>query len=232
MIDVQDEQVGAAGDGVWLVLPWYEAEPLGLVAEIPESVLRVIARVHRAFMDRPDGRPTSLEAVDANFCRRALAEFLPDTARRAGSAVSAEIGRRALALADRLLADASFVEAPARFPATLLHGDLYGFNVLRPQPPADDLPDAIMIDWNTARIGPGMFDVAISEPALDSPGARAYVDEWRALAGPERDFEAEFVWASTLLNTFYAVVVADRGEPHVAAQMVDRAELTYARYGR
>jgi hypothetical protein len=213
-----------------LVLPWYPAEPLGLVAELPESALRAIARIHRAFIDRPDRRPTSLEPVDAGFCRRALGEFLPGSARRAGSAAAAEIGSRAIALAARLLADPTFVEAPVRFPATLLHGDLHGLNVLRPRSPATGLPDAIMIDWNAARVGPGMFDVAITEPSLDAPGARAYVDEWRAVGGPDRDFEAEFAWAATLINTLYAVVVADRGDPPAATQMVDRATDTYDRW--
>jgi len=221
-----------AGADVWIVLPWYRAEPLGLVAEIPESVLRAIARIHRAFIDRPDRRPASLEPVDGAFCRRALAEFLPGTVHRAGSAAAAEIGRRALALAGRLLADTKFVNAPNGFPWTLLHGDLHGLNVLRPDPPAAGLPDAIMIDWNAARLGPGMFDVAISEPSLESAGTRAYIDEWRAVDGPERDFEAEFAWAATLLNTFYEVVVADRGDPPAASQMVDRAGRAYARWCR
>lgn len=223
---------GVAGAEVWLVLPWYEAEPLGLVAEIPESVLRAIARIHRAFIDRPDRRPASLEPVDAAFCRRALAEFLPGTVRRSGAAAAAEIGRRALALADRLLADTGFVNAPNGFPSTLLHGDLHGLNVLRPDPPAAGLPDAIMIDWNTARLGPGMFDVAFSELSLDSAGSRAYLDEWRAVDGPERDFEAEFAWASTLVNTIYAVVVADRGDPPAGSRMVDRARQAHARWRR
>lgn len=226
------DRTGGAADRVWVVLPWYPADPLGLVAVIPESVLRAIARIHRAFIDRPDRWPTTLEAVDAGFCRRALGEYLPETMRRTGSAAAAEIGSRALALADRLLADATFVDAPGRFPATLLHGDLHGLNVLRPRSPAAGLPDAIMIDWNAARLGPGMFDVAMTEPSLDSPGTRAYIDEWQAVGGPDRDFEAEFGWAATLVNTIYTVVVADRGDPAAAAQMVDRAILGYGHWCR
>lgn len=226
------DRTGGAADRVELVLPWYPADPLGLVAVIPESALRAIARIHRAFIDRPDWLPTTLEAVDAGFCRRALGEYLPGTARRTGSRAAAEIGSRALALADRLLADATFINAPGRFPATLLHGDLHGLNVLRPRSPATGLPDAIMIDWNSARVGPGMCDVAMTEPSLQSPGTRAYLDEWQAVGGPDRDFEAEFVWASTLLNTIYAVVVADRGDPAAAIDMVDRAALAYGSWCR
>ncbi len=179
---------GVAGAGVWIVLPWYRAEPLGLVAEIPESVLRAVARIHRAFTDRPDRRPASLEPVDAGFCRRALSEFLPRTARRAGSAAAAEIGTRALALAGRLLADPSFVNRSGPLRSRRCCTAICTRPQRAPARPARRTPrlDHDRLEHRPARAG--MFDVAISEPSLESAGARAYVDEWRAIDGPDRDF--------------------------------------------
>ncbi|HEY6740608.1 MAG TPA: phosphotransferase, partial [Actinopolymorphaceae bacterium] len=63
-------------------------------------------------------------------------------------------------------------------PATLLHGDVYGRNVLVPAEPG--LPPRL-IDWGSARIGPAMPDVALSA-AEDSRGVAAYLRAWERLS--------------------------------------------------
>jgi len=122
-----------------------------------------------------------------------------------------------------LAADSDFVTSSAEFTPTVLHGDLYGLNVLRASGP-DSLP--LIIDWNAARIGPAMFDAAMSS-SYDSPALRAHDQGWAEVAGapPEQaESRLSHAWSSALINAMYAGTVAIRSSAPDAAQMIMTGE--------
>ncbi|MFC7622392.1 phosphotransferase family protein [Microlunatus sp. GCM10028923] len=209
----EDEQ------GSWIVTPYYPGEPVGLVGLAPLPVFGTMARVHARYAERPD-LPESLERIDAEFCRRLLTEFVPESAQQAG-----EVGDRAVHWAARLADDREFLTAPHGFGTTLLHGDLYGLNVLQPVPAR---PWPMIIDWNTARVGPPMFDVAMAGATADDDRFRTYLAAWTEAAGPVPPPTAlEHAWATALINAGFAAVVARRGDPADGAGMLRTAELAY-----
>lgn len=208
--------------GSWIVTPFYPGEPVGIVGQAPVPVFATMARVHARHLDRPD-LPRSLERIDAGFCHRLLTEFVPETAKQA-----AGVGDQAVRRAARLADDHAFLTAPQRFGATLLHGDLYGLNVLQRVPAR---PWPMIIDWNTARVGPPMFDVAMAGALAGDDRFRAYQAAWTAAAGPvPAPTVLEHAWATALINTGFAAVVARRGDPAAGAAMLDTAEQAYAAF--
>lgn len=209
--------------GSWIVTPYYPGEPVGIVGLAPLPVFATMARVHARHLERQARLPESLERVDAGFCRRLLTEFVPETAKQA-----AEVGDRAVHRAARLADDHVFLTAPQGFGATLLHGDLYGLNVLQPAPAR---PWPMIIDWNTARVGPPMFDVAMAGATAGDDRFRAYLAAWTVAAGPvPAPTVLEHAWATALINTGFAAVVARRGDPAAGAAMLATAERAYAAF--
>jgi hypothetical protein len=91
----------------------------------------------------------------------------------------------------------------------------------------------LIIDWNAARVGPAMFDVAMTAP-YDGPARRAHDAGWQEVTGELPDPEADraaHAWAETLINSAFAGVVAHRAGPDEAARMIVRAEAAYERFG-
>ena len=64
-------------------------------------------------------------------------------------------------------------------PATLLHGDAYGLNVVVAE--QERVPPRL-IDWGGARVGPIMLDVAMTVER-SSDGLSAYLRAWQDVAG-------------------------------------------------
>jgi hypothetical protein len=129
----------------WLVTA-AEADHVGpWTAEDRSGALGDLARLHDAFDEAvPDGlvpvlrKPFSAAGVDR----------LLEPVRRRGLPVT---GRLAPLLDDPAL----LVEAASASPATLLHGDPWPANVLRPAPRR-----RVWIDWEQASVGPAAADVA------------------------------------------------------------------------
>jgi len=226
------ELISVGGDeaGQWIVIPFYDGEEVGLMGEPPPSAYEVIARVHAHFQASAADLSASFERVDSAFCARSLGDF----AQRAVIESRAQIGAhpvldRASALASRFACDADLVDGPNRFPWTLLHGDLYGMNVLRA---SETHRSPVLLDWNCARVGPAMFDVAMGV----GPGSAAhdgYAAAWEHAAGQALDrvqAATGYAWASALVNATFAGVVAGRGSPTDAATMLDEAERALADY--
>jgi aminoglycoside phosphotransferase (APT) family kinase protein len=209
--------------GRWIVVPFYDGEVVGLMSEPPPTVYEVMARVHVQFLGA-DALTSCFERIDPEFCRTSLDDFAQGAA--AGSRI--EMGAhpvldRAASLARRFARDADLIDGPNRFPHTLLHGDLYGMNVLRPSRTRET---PVLLDWDSARVGPAMFDVAMGV-GPDSAAHAAYAAAWERASGSELDtVEAAtgYAWASALVNATFAGVVARRGSPAAAASMLDEAE--------
>ncbi|WP_188896974.1 aminoglycoside phosphotransferase family protein [Microlunatus endophyticus] len=209
--------------GPWIVIPFHSGEPVGIMGEAPDIVHRCIGRLHASFVGRTSGLAGDLEPIDEEFVRRALTEFGPDQLRRARGVLREQLFTRASHLLDRLATDADFGSCVAGFTPTVLHGDLYGLNVLRSTGPGS-VP--LIIDWNAARIGPAMFDTAMTS-AYDSSARRAHDQGWAEIAGASPDESENRVahaWSSALINAMYAGTVAVRSSARDAEQMIMIAE--------
>ncbi len=218
--------------GHWIVIPFYDGEIVGLISEPPPSAYEAIARVHSHFLDGAGALPACFERVDPGFCADALGDF----AQRAVAESRVEIGahpvlERAAALARRFARDTDLIDGPNRFPWTLLHGGLYGMNIVRPSAGRDT---PVLLDWNCARVGPAMFDVAMGV-GRDSAAYAAYAAAWERESGTELDpvqAATGYAWASALVNATFAGVVARRGSPANAASMLDEAERALSEFHR
>lgn len=114
---------------------------------------------------------------------------------------------------------------------TFRHGDFYGLNVHLAGP---DEASPLLIDWNCARVGPAMFDVAMAV-GWDTDGRRAHHEGWaRATARPPEEEEGRLchVWARVLSQVMFAPVVALRGARERAGGMTEEAERAWREYGR
>lgn len=211
-----------------MVIPWFPGKPLGLSAEAPASVGTLMARIHARFLARPTEWPPTFERIDSRFVRHALTEFVTASLASLSSTPGIRAFRfRAASAAERLLDNRAFQAAARVFPATVLHGDLYGLNVLREPSGA-----VMVIDWNTARVGPGMFDIVMSAPSMTSPVLLAYQAEWTRIGGAQRPFDLEFDWCQALINTMFAGTVARRGSVLDALVMLDVADAALTRFRR
>ncbi|SDS08488.1 aminoglycoside phosphotransferase family protein [Microlunatus soli] len=211
------------GDPLWIMINYHTGAAAGIAAGLTEQVHAAVGRMHGRFVGRRAELPADIELIDRDFLRRMLTSFGPEQLIKARDLLGERLVGRASALMRRLAADPRFMNAGELFPSTLLHGDLYGLNVLLPGP-GDPLP--LVIDWNTARYGPAMFDVAMTAP-YDSEARRAAGDGWTAVTGhrpaPARE-ELSHAWCSTMLNLGYSGVVAWRSSAADAEQMIIEAE--------
>jgi hypothetical protein len=114
------------------------------------GALRDLARLHDAF-DTTAGLRQPVEDLDALLLRPfspAAIEALLAPARRAGFPLPAP-------LAGLLDDPAAILEAASAEPTTLLHGDPWPGNILRPAPGR-----RVWVDWELASLGPAAADLA------------------------------------------------------------------------
>lgn len=222
-------------DPVWIMINYHHGPPAGIIAGLSEEVHRSIGRLHAHVANRHPrspgarGLPGDLEVIDEAFLGRMLTSFGPDQLHAARDLLGERLSRTASELMRGLAADRSFMTAGERFGSTLIHGDLYGLNVLLPSP-TDPLP--LVIDWNTARYGPPMFDVAMTAP-YDSDARRAATAGWAEITGQPPDpglEELSHAWCFTMLNIGYSGVVAWRSSAADAEKMIIDAEESASRF--
>lgn len=227
--------------GDWVVTPFYDGAVAGLLATPPLPVFETLGHLHASY--RGHALPQELERLDEDFVVNALTRFAPDAWLVAAPLLPPRARRTALALTEAMLVDASFLRAGTELPATLLHGDVYGGNVLLP---TGDRPVPVLLDWGCARVGPAMFDVAMTAP-WNSEERRAHAEAWAEVAGGRPD-QAEqrlaHAWARALTCLVFAPVVAARaarapaGSAARAAQvdapmhMLEAAAAAWADYAR
>lgn len=216
---------GRDADGDWMAIPWFPGTPLGLTTEAPAAVGELMARVHARFLDTPSRWPSTLTRIDSAYVTHALTDFLPGTLEALPPVAGVtELRSRALSAAERLLADRAFRAAAESFPTTVLHGDLYGMNVLR-----DPSGAVLVIDW-TGRIGPATFDIAMGTSSIASPAYLAYLAERTRIGGTQPQLAREYDWSRTLVSTMYAGAVAGRGSVLDGLEMLQIADAAYARF--
>ena len=222
---------GADEAGPWVVMPYYDGVSVDIMGELPVAAHCCMGRLHARFAGRTTELADDLEAIDSELVRRALTEFGPDQLERARAAIGEALYARASCLLADLAHDVDFCIAVENFSSTLLHGDLYGLNVLQPHGP-DGSP--MILDWNAARIGPPMFDVAMTS-AYDSPGRRAHDQGWAKITGAPPDAgenELAHAWSTALINAMYAGTVAIRSTPQDCDLMITTAEAALQTFRR
>jgi aminoglycoside phosphotransferase (APT) family kinase protein len=219
---------GEDDHGPWIVTPFHSGPPAGIIAGLPLEVHHYLGRMHARFATAAD-LPPEFERLSDEFTARTLTEFAPAHLQLARDVIGERLHRRATDLLQTLAADRPFRTAHRLFDQTLLHGDLYGLNVMLPGP---EDPHPLIIDWNATRVGPAMFDVAMTAD-YDSAERRAHDDGWAEVSGHRPEpwcSRTSHAWAATLINIGYAAVVAQRHSAAEAEKMINTAEDSYARF--
>lgn len=214
---------GSDASGPWVVIPFHPGHPVDIMGELPEALHECMGRIHAHFAGRTDGLRNDVDVMDQAYVMRSLTEFGPQHLAGARGVMGEALFARASRLLARLADDTAFRTVVDDFTPTLLHGDLYGLNVLQPHT-VDGSP--MIIDWNCAKIGPPMYDVAMTS-AYDSPARRAHDRGWAQVTGalPDRaENELAHAWATTFNAAVIAGAVAVRASAPDAERMINTAE--------
>lgn len=220
---------GVDEGGPWIVVPFEGGGVIGWTAEPPASVYAALARLHLRHLGRTDELSAEIPRVDEGFLRSSFTGFAA-----AGVATAARRGPhavydRALELLGRFAEDERLLLGLAVLPVTLIHGDVYGDNVIAADPPAAGVPR--LIDWGSARVGPPMLDVVM---AGRRAGRLAYQDAWASVAGTPMDewlAATGEAWATAVNNATFVGATAERSVD-VAEFLLDEAEEAIDRLGR
>jgi aminoglycoside phosphotransferase (APT) family kinase protein len=206
----------------WFVTPLYEGEHLTFEDEVPRPVVESLARVHAHFCVDQLGW---LPRLDGGAVGRALGGAL-----QALAAAERRQPHALLAQAYRDLAsggqDPAVLAALAVLPATLTHGDVHPWNIVR-------LPGegAVLIDWGNALVAPPMLDLA-NLVEIDSQNWETYLAAWKSASGEAMDPDLArlgYHWATIMINLHYLPYSAggwpqDRDAPAAVSGMVERLQ--------
>ncbi|MFI5708262.1 hypothetical protein [Kribbella sp. NPDC051620] len=251
--------------GPWIVVPFEVGGAIGWMAEPPAVVYAALARLHLRHLGRVDELPAEIPKVDEQFLRSAFTGFAPaGIARAAVRRGQHAVFDRALEMLARFAEDERLLLGLEVLPPTLIHGDVYGDNVIAAVPkqqtaapkqptvapkqstvdrkrstavPGRSVADCKgsgsprLIDWGSARVGPGMLDVVM---AGRRAGVAAYKDAWRKEAGtPMGEWLAATgeAWATAVSNATFVGAAAERSVD-LAELMVEEAEEALERLGQ
>lgn len=219
---------GCDEDGHWVMMPFYPGTPLSASAELPEAVYAGLARLHVTYRGRADELPSEYARIDLRFCADTIGDFALAAVREAQRVRPHPVYSRATELLRQWADDPRIRAGVELLPTTLLHGDVYGPNVLV----SADRPPRL-VDWGNARVGPAMFDVALSA-GLGSAGYAAYLQAWEDASGEPMDpweAEAGHAWTTALSHAMFVGTVAERFGPDAADAMLRGAEAGLRRFG-
>lgn len=231
--DAFPELIDAGADecGPWVVTPFYPGSTLRADAEPPQAVFASLARLHYRYLGRSSRLPVDIPRVDESYCRHALTDFAPTGIRDAQRKAPHPVHDRALDLLHRWCHDERIYAGPRMLPAALLHGDVYGPNVVVAD---DEGTRPRLIDWGCARVGPVMLDVAMSAET-SSGGFSAYLRTWEDVAGIPLDpwqAQAGHAWATAFSHAMLVGAVAARFGPTQTQKMLDKAAAALERFGQ
>jgi aminoglycoside phosphotransferase (APT) family kinase protein len=210
----------------WFVMPFFEGAPLSTADdEMPLAVIDSLARLHAHFISRLNELAWLPRFDGAAF--HGLLGWVMD---RLAEAETRQADER-LAVVHRVVQaardDPSVQAAFACLPATLIHGDVHGGNILAL---ADGAP--VLIDWGNARLAPAMFDLS-NMVELDSPNWRRYLAIWESVTSHPLDESLARLGhhlGTVLVNTQYLPFVVrnwpdDADAPQQAMSMIERLEI-------
>jgi aminoglycoside phosphotransferase (APT) family kinase protein len=199
--------------GNWFVTPFYPGNELTWEDEMPERVLRTLARVHTWF----EGRTAPFDylyRLDAGFFRRTFDNAMAalELAQQSAPDPLFTAAQRDLRAARE---NTRLYDVLAGLPLTLAHGDVHPGNILR-----GNGSGAVLVDWGTARIAPAMLDLPNMVP-LDSAGWRCYLAALEEAQGFPVDLRAAtlgYHWATVQVNTQYLPFAVE----HMGGEQVRR----------
>ena len=168
------------------VVPWADA-------------CRWAARFHAATRDLPAAPTAFLPVYDEGRYRR-CAERVQRMLERLDATEGAVVRRGLDYFTER-------IEWLSSLPRCVIHGQFFGKNIMLRPPPATHR--IAVIDWETAALGPGLFDLASISSGKWRPEQRlamwqAYLDEYRAATGQPIEWE-EFQREFTAVAVFHAL---------------------------
>jgi aminoglycoside phosphotransferase (APT) family kinase protein len=220
---------GTDEDGPWIVVQFEVGGVIGWAVEPPAIVYAALARLHLRHLGRVDELPAEMPAVDEQFLRSAFTGFAPGGIARAAQQGPHAVFDRALELLARFAEDERLLLGLEVLPSTLIHGDVYGDNVIAADPGTSRPPR--LIDWGSARIGPAMLDVVM---AARRGGVTAYKEAWAVATGTPMDewlTATGEAWATAVSNATFVGAAAERSV-EVAELLVEEAEEAVERLGR
>ncbi|TDU89672.1 phosphotransferase family enzyme [Kribbella voronezhensis] len=215
---------GIDSGGPWIVTPFESGGAIGWASEPPAAVYAALARLHLRHLGRTDELPPEIPRVDDAFLRSAFTSYAPSCIARAARQAPHPVHARALDLLRRFTDDEGLRIGLQLLPPTLIHGDVYGDNVIAsPESPK-------LIDWGSARIGPAMLDVTM---ASRQAGITTYRQTWKALTGtPMDEWESSIsqAWATAVNNAIFIGAAAERSADLAELMLID-AEDSIERLG-
>jgi Ser/Thr protein kinase RdoA (MazF antagonist) len=206
-------------------MPYYEGTAISTTdGEVPPAAIDSLATLHAYYAARLDeliGLP--------RFDIAAFRGMLGWVVERLAEAESRQPDERLAAVRRSVRTayeDPAVQAAFERLPATLIHGDVHGGNILQLVGGG-----SMLIDWGNARLAPAMFDLA-NMVELGSPNWRRYLAAWEAAAGqaPDEDLaRLGYHLATVMVNTQYLPFVvhdwpANTQAPDQASGMTERLE--------
>ncbi len=160
---------GVDDDGEWLLVDFIPGERRANALDCPPDVQVTLAAVHTRFANHLTDLP-GLPLWNTAFWLEML--DLVDTALATEPWPSqSEVRTRLRDAVEQLRQSAAVPATLAALPATLLHGDVHGGNmIVNPQDGR-----VYLFDWGNARIGPAAIDVV---NGCSSPEAEQWVGYW------------------------------------------------------
>jgi len=208
----------------WFVAPFYEGQSLGFDDEVPQVVIESLVRLHAYFMPRNE----QLEWMP-NFDFDAFRGLVGWVLDRLDEANARQADQRMMKVrqALQMVQESPLIRAAfERLPATLIHGDVHGGNILRLANGS-----SMLIDWGNARLAPAMFDLA-NMVDIDSENWQHYLATWEEVTGDVLDEDLArlgYYLATVMVNTQYLPFVVgnwpdNADSPEQALGMVGRLE--------
>ena len=158
---VVPELVASGAD--WVAVPFAAGRHPGDEA-LPNDVVCALARLHASYLADP---PSGVPVVTDVWWREMLLGWGVPFVRTAHTRTSPELTELAVRLMTAAAEHPSVSRILSGIPATLVHGDVHGGNVLV------DVDGSRLIDWGSARVGPAMLDL-MNAPDPDASGLAAY----------------------------------------------------------
>ena len=192
-------------DHQYLLMPKYPGVHGDFGDPVPEKILHTLAQIHYRFLDRQvDLKPTDRDSLSRLFQYTfADAGSYPVNCRK-----KIEQIREAVE---------TFATIATGLPQTLVHWDVHPGNILA------DGKDAWIIDWESARLGPGLIDLA-NLVKWDTPDFQTYIAAYESFSGKPFNHErklVEYKWCRAITQVKYVPFAAKFLKPAQTESMVD-----------
>lgn len=206
------ELIAAGTD--WVAVPFAAGRPLG-DAELPNDVVRALARLHAGYLSDP---PSGVPVVTDVWWRRMLLDWGVPFVRNSRTLASPTMTDEAVRLMTAAAEHPAVSRILSGIPVTLVHGDVHGGNVLVGE------DGSRLIDWGSARVGPAMLDL-MNAPDPDGAVLAAYRKARADAGAPLTSVEevAGAFWARVQIAVQYLPWVVTHEPAERAAVALDRA---------